>query len=716
MMRVDGYNLSFEIPKNGKAYQELEIPYELSGTGEGKIALIATALEKNIQENYYDSYVPGDMSAEIIYHGSVRKKIPETHEIGIFRKKGFISTEFEQHKISVKNTGDTIWKAQGLGAVSTKIQIFNDKDELIEVGVEFMQMLDKDFYPNESKDFYFMQSPLAEGIYKFRFCMFCTTDEGSWIFDPGVDFSYLEVPLEITCNEEKLSLNNPEFDKTSEKLVKNDIRRFPTIVTDFKEFLYTSIVFDKIEQTEKGVLKLLLPPWNSTVALKLITESGILTHRTSVEVDIKNLHISKESLQKTWSIKEDNDLKPVLATIYYPYRAARFAINPEKKIEEDMLDMKKNGVNVIWLQLLPHFIKYDNFPTLTALKVAREIGMKVIPSLYFWNQGVQLTEQTGIPLENGGDGFAAQFVDPLDNNLSVAFLKWFDLLIEEWGDVFYINQNGKSPILLGDEVALGVWTRRGAGFSLRDMEAFKKWALEKYLELDVINKMWGTSYTDVSEINPDLNYTAPKDYPAHWEIGSVALRDIDTFRSEILTKQFAQISRTIKAKYPNVLTGDHLFPVYGLEKAGLENYYSLKETNWVAETTATLEEHILNKEFSDLDFICNTYTSGDVDWGIVTKNAVDREIIPIVLPEFNSTKFVKDKGTHDYWKDLGGWYELQGVEGRDMRVLYPILPNIIDTYINGGVGGFYCWNDHPLFCIVTETQRKELNVLKNLLN
>jgi hypothetical protein len=95
----------------------------------------------------------------------------------------------------------------------------------------------------------------------------------------------------------------------------------------------------------------------------------------------------------------------------------------------------------------------------------------------------------------------------------------------------------------------------------------------KYGDLAGINTAWGTSYAAVGDIDPQLSMIEIKNYPAGWEEGSPALADLDAFRSTLLVGQFADASEAIKDEYPDVITGVHVFPVFGYEGQSGDQYF-----------------------------------------------------------------------------------------------------------------------------------------------
>ncbi len=500
-----------------------------------------------------------------------------------------------------------------------------------------------------------------------------------------------------------------------ESMHNEPVATYPEVLTDMRQFMQHVQVLNA-PGTVSGELQVQLPPWDAPITLKLVTDEGIAVAQVQVKVTTNHLKIDLSKSNATWKARDGVGLSPVMSTWYYPYRAARFGENPEQAIENDLRQMKAAGIQAVWIQLFPHFIAYDNLATLTAMRKAKEIGIKVIPSLYFWNGRSLLQDQTGIPLQSAGSGEASSMIDPLDLNFGTALSDWYDRVYADWGDVFYRTTDGKVPVVLSEETGLGVWTRRLGGFTTQDIEAFRQWLIVKYGSLQAVNDKWGTTYADLDEINPQFNMTAQIDYPDKWKEGTNALLDLDLFRTEISVKQTADASMKIKAKHPEVITGIHVFPVYGMENSGLENRDSPSVRNIIAERTAAMAEYVLDPKISHLDFITQTNTPGETDWGKVSKATSAKGMTAVLYPEFNSTKYVTGKGLGPIFSGSwsAGYMEMAGVVAREYRQLYPVVPGLIGMVENGGIAGIYSWNDHPLFSTMGEVQLKELAFYRSL--
>ena len=858
-LTVGDVTMHFSTPVKGKAYDDLVVPFRIEGPLEGEVAVTANAFERPSEAPYYDSYVPGVLTADVEYIGSStteRLGAPTDHEPVL---TSVLEDGFQRHYIQITNSGDTVWKAQGLGGVIVRMQILSADGAVVDEGVENTISLDEDLYPGDVRDFSILQYPLPAGDYEFRFLLAVHTDDAVNVWDPGQSFSWLDVPLSIgeqargvtklgvdasfrvgaedgihphpdapsieteiggrmarvsagesfvtymtfgiddeilydvsdpyyveveyfdqgtdsffveydgqpspwtpTAAVERTdtgtwktalfladrprftnSASGSDFRITSlqepvhvsrievgryeieeappvwvggEELQHQEIRRFPDVLEDFQEFMMHAQVFDPSTASDEldGTLEVQLPPWSTTLTVKLVTEDGIAVYQVPVEVSTKQLRLKTRTASDEWTVQGENGPEPVVSTWYYPYRTARFSEDPEQQIEQDLLDMRAAGINVVWIQLFPHFIAYDNVPTLIALEKARELGLQIIPSLFFHNQRTTLADQVGIPLDPAGPGYAESFVDPMEEGFAPALLEWYERMDEQWGDTFYQTASGRTPVTLGEEVALGIWTRRVGGFTESNIEAFRTWLQDKYGSLESVNAAWGTSYPTFEDIDPQLNFVPPKDYPAEWREDSAALMDLDTFRSFLLFGQFADASTAIKQAHPEVLTGVHIFPAFGMEGTDAENYYGIKPYNWVGARTAALEEHVLDQTFSTLDFVTFIAGGGETDWGGVAENITDSGMVPALYPAFNSERFVTGQGMNETWVGSGGWYELQGVEARDMRALQAVVPNMIDLVENGGIAGLYAWNDHPLYARMTDVQIREVQLFQEL--
>jgi hypothetical protein len=381
---------------------------------------------------------------------------------------------------------------------------------------------------------------------------------------------------------------------------------------------------------------------------------------------------------------------------------------------------------------------YDNQPTLTQLRLCRELKLKVIPSIYFRSLRKQLAEQTGVSLSAAGFGLPARsrsiapldsksfipgttnfasaeagqaegIIDALDDKVSEAILKWFDNLYQPWHDIYYRIRTGYTAVNLCDEQSYGVWTERFAGGSDLDILGFQQWLQKKYQTIEMLNQIWNTQFISFIEIKPFVSLSPPF---TEW---SAALREWDAYRSLILTQEWGKVATALRKKYPKVICGTMPFTSYGIEGQPGKNYYSIYPFNWVGMRTGALAEHLFNKKLSDLDFIGYVYLGQDMDAKKITRYALDRNVTPLMLFEFNGTQFLKGLPNHPHWEQAGGWWGLPGIHARDYRARIALYPRWKAAIEAGGVAGFNSWNDYPSFSRITKVQEQELELLQKFL-
>lgn len=848
---VGEYTAEFRIPERDDAYEQLEIEYVVRAPrGHAPVTVSANAFEAG-DETFFDSLAPGTMTASIEYLGG-QSGAGEIGPFGPVVLTSRFDNTFRRHHIRVTNTGDTIWKALGLGMVSARLVVLDSNGTTIDVGTETMQVLAQNVAPSGELDLSVVYAPMSPGGYTLRFTLNLHNDTSLNHFDPGMVFASLDVPVTVVPGELSLqSMSLPDklqtgqsmpvsltyknlstqtwtlaaldrlgseganafpwsdlnggysngldaqrvfldpadaiapgqevtFDFTitapstpgshvfAAAIVRDGVAwypntsarktievtaepqptdppapseptpidsdpewpgntsvggdappRVPQVLDRYEEFLAAYQVLEN-ERVYRGVLAVQVPAWDTQVTAKLSTPDGVVTVKRTVSVSTSRLRRDVQRAKQRVLRSAAADYGPASGDVpllawYYPYRAVRFAGDPDQQIRDDLRTMKELGYSAVWLQLFPQFVPAETTPTIRCLELAREVGIKVIPSLYFTNQGPALTARTGIELTRGGDGAAAGYVDPLDLRLGDAMAEWYRQLEESWGDLFYRTSSGSVPVGIGEEASTGVWTRRLAGYSPEDNAAFREWLIERHGRLDAVNQAWGASYAAIEEIDPQLSNVEPQDYPAGWEEGSVALSDHDAFRSLLLARQLGAVSGAIKQLRPEAKVGVVYFANFGLEGTSDSNYYGLSDGNWLAARCGQIEQYCADAETTGLDWIAPLYSSGDTDWEELAARTAQHGIVPIMYPEFNGMNFIQGKGTSALWDFSWGWYELDGVEARDLRQLSAVIPAMLQSMSGGGLPGAYSWNDHPLFTRMTEVQQREISLMASLL-
>lgn len=708
MLQVGSTQLEVRVPKSGDAYAYLQIPYQVSGEEGERINVSANAFEEAREGAYYDSFLPGNLQLDLEYLGNA-PLASEDHAVSGERQpgSGFLAGQLSRHYVRVTNSGDTIIKAGGVGAINMRCVISNFNGTYRDETMESLQLLAEDLYPGESVELSLMVNPLPVGSYHFEFILGWKNDDEFFSHVSGNPIFTFKVGLK--AKEERGGEDEPP------NIVKlgQPLRKFPIIATDMKEFMHSARNIELIDGEAEGILELQIPPWDHEVSVKLVTSKGIDVVRVPVRASLDQLQVDRAKLNPEWVVAGADGDEPVITTWYYPGRATKFSNLPlEEQIEQDLREMKEAGINAVWMQLFPQWKLVYEPAVFKALEIARELDLKVIPSIYFHNQSEMLAAMYGVPIESAGAGGMA---DPLDLTFGTLLTNWLADLEADWGDTFYRTKSGGMPVVLAEEFSLGYPHYRVAGFSPGNLEAFRSWLVEQYGDLAAINSAWGTAYAELAEINPQLSMKPIAHYPEQWREGSAALHDFDRFRSDILTRQLLDTSQKIKARFPEALTGIHYFPVYNLEGSPGNHMYGFLDYNWNAARTAALEEYVFDRSRTGIDFVAYTNNPGEVDWSLPAAHAVEHGYTPIAYPEMTGARLVPGKGLHPGWVDYGGWHAQQGVEVRDFNSLYPILVPMLATVNEGGVAGFYSWNDHPLLDRATVIQKREIRVMADLL-
>jgi len=681
--------LQFYMDGEGQAYGSYKVRYKVSGVEDVAIVqAYAYPREYRLHGNLYDSAFPGELGLQMEYMGAFsRREAADAKKPPPLIKAKRLPPGDWGLKIRVKNIGDTILRAQGYGYVSLMTTIAKEGESPnMRAAVERWQMLEDDFLPGQVREFVCIAEPLRNpGVYNISFDFGISRDE---IWSRGQIFATLKLTLEVG---EGTAQDEPD--------VTVGVRELPLIAPlapdKLEEFLSSYRIHS---EDAEGELCVELPPWDVKLAVRLITPYGVGMKIVPIEVNRKGLSI--KPAQRRWMGKEG---RYILSTWYYPYRTERFTDTIKKRIRQDLDEMKKCGINALWLQFFPIFA-YGPYTQYT-VEYARQIDMPIIPSFYFWDQRSQLERFTGWKfMPAAPSGLGATYVDALDKKFPEALAMWFDKVYEDYEDAFLRLPDGSVPVCIMEEQGYGIWNTRTGGASEADVAAFRDWLRKKYGSIEEVNRKWGTAYSDFEEITPTLSCQPPFN---EW---SKALEDWDDFRSLLVNKAIGDAVRIIRERHPEVIVGTLPFSIYGIEGMPGEHYYSIMPFNWLARRTAMVERFVLDKNIFGPDFLAYVYIQDKMPVDVLTRHLVEKGTDMLGYIYFNCFRMVQDE------KAPSGYRGFPQIKARDVPVLASLYPRLKAIYENGGVGGIYCWNDHPLFERVTYVQKRELALIRKLLD
>lgn len=549
----------------------------------------------------------------------------------------------------IRNIGKSVWPAKGYGHVEFVIRSSGGTSDKFK--------LQKDLRPGESQSIGSVVKFGSVAIKAIR------TKPGDELETINVDVivhkdtfcevvAEIEVPILRGETRMELLVGQPRIVKMQPNTIKRISRQSIGWATNIKHLADDFLIIQVPVEHSKLILG---AGWTDDMNTRVI----------DMEVDKDLWSANTESVALDWVVEREDGVEPVLSLYHLPIRDWHLMYDVDA-LTEDFRQIRAAGFNTIYVQVFPQWNK-DRLPIVhNSLVAARNSGLYVIPAIYFRNQGGWLeTLFPGYKLRTVGNE-----VDALDSSLASIIADWFDIVMEDYGDVMYRTASGKIPVVVHDEYSYSGSPRmRTMGGSDEDVAAFRLWLADKYHTIIVLNEAWDVTYTSFLDVDPSVCVgKTPRDYPAPYKEWEQGILDWDQFRSEIFTRQLGQINQELKNRWTNVITG--IMPFGG------DNYSIVEmrgEVDEVAQRTAALGEHLRDRELSKLDFIVFIRTPVDL---------LDDELVG----------FVK------YWADSGIIPILYGRVGGgyDAGSVSSLLPFYRLVYENGGVPGYFSWNDYAL--------------------
>jgi len=467
-------------------------------------------------------------------------------------------------------------------------------------------------------------------------------------------------------------------------------------------------------QSSWKVIEAPQPPKQTSLYVKLLDSRQMAVNKETLNVTLgSNMTTTKGATVNDWTIGG----KRVLMTWYYPYREADVEPDWQAKVTADLQNIAATGYNVVLLQLFPQFV-YPGSAIDYALTECRRLGIKVLPSIYYINQAPWLSTNTGIPIRTSGI-----FADASDPQFSVAMADWFDQLHTSYGDVFYTNANGQTPIMYGEEHGYGIpqgtpYASRMAPSTIESMRQFRDWLADKYGTVSAMNAAWefGSSYpafgTDDTFPNAMLNdivtnviSKSPKDYPAKWAEGGTALADFDAFRSYSIKVRWLDTRSKILAAHPSILFGAYTFGIFGKEDHLGSTY------NYTSYRSGVLADDL--EQYTD--FVSAAYyTPKQIESATAFWHGKNIDLIPFV-PEYGEVSEIF--GSSPQRLSDGAYSDIPGLSGIVYTNRYPIYPALKQAVKSGAIPAVYAWNDYPLWVSNTADVRQDIELfVTNVIN
>jgi hypothetical protein len=302
-----------------------------------------------------------------------------------------------------------------------------------------------------------------------------------------------------------------------------------------------------------------------------------------------------------------------------------------------------------------------------------------------------------------------------------------------WGELWYKAANG--DVLIDVEDSWG-WLRDDINIRYNlgplAVRGFRRWAREKYENIEAVNAAWGSDYRRFNEIDPQTGhndggtvegvrlthvkpeYTNP-DNPFHdW---SSAVEDWDRYRTELRCDVYDAIQRYVRKDIPNAYinlrTEGAVIPVEIPEDEGMDNSH-FRHVHHVQRRNAlvadVLDERKTFKYHSDYTTI--PYTESE--WRALLRKLSEQGMVGNYLPQFCTARDMLVN--YHYGRDFTIHYDLpEPKKAVMMHVLQAAFPVWRIMYEEGHIIGVL-WEDYNCDGFVTETQIREMRLLRERLN
>lgn len=777
-VRMDGYTLTITAPKKVRGYDVVPVPYQLTWTGEAQfpMAVEATAFEEEARRkgrDLFDLALPGKLDLAVEYLGSItaHMKPGARHNLkpdlsdkpGVYPafdrrpmvRSGVVeSGDIVWFRFRVKNTGNTILKAEGFGGWGLYPELCTrDAHGGLKVYSHHYNLYIRDrksLYPGETRDFWVNFTSagttdsyrLPPGDYSIRFrayyrCYKGWNDwinmwDGAWMYIAEMPITLAAQPRSAPVAPLKVTFTDGG---TDDKLTRY-IHTFEEFMTGFDCWQSAPAGTHSIS----GTLHVQVAPWTSEIVVKLIGTSPVRCRTVAIPVTTDNASLSLQpKLHPGNCLVTKGKREPVIYSQLMSDMRANIQVSPwpEKDIVQDIRRMRECGINVCATTAMPWL--YDDFRNPRenhagdamkySLDVARREGMKLEAwgSYPFDRSSVAglykaLTGNTVVMDEHPSDYYRA--VSHSDPNIARANAAIWLYQFHRWGDAYAQFESG--CISFGTEDTRG-WMREDVDVRMPigdlSRKAFREWLAAKYQTIDALNTSWGTTYVGFEDIDPEASGKVNL-FAHRWEYRDAAktfhdwnrpMADYDEFRTWLRIKNYRESLELIRQEVPQaamllrteganaILDGlDPLDPEPHMRHA----YYSQRRVGAIGGMIGEAQTFAYHSDYTTLP-----YTPAEIRR--LTRLGVEQGIIPAWLPQFDNMRDIALN------PQLGIDYQVnynadKPVKGTMMHVLTPLFPWFKATIEEGGIPGI-TWEDLQCDGFVTETQEREMLFFKQRL-
>ena len=775
---MDGYKLTAAVPEKAGGYDVVAVPYRLTWTGAAKfpLAVEAAASEDETRRkgrDLFDLALPGKLDLAVEYLGSItaHMKPGARHNLApdmsdkpgvypAFERRPMVcsgvveSGDIVWFRFRVKNTGNTILKAEGFGGWGLYPELCTrDAKGALKLYSHHYNLYIRDrkaLYPGESHDFWVnftsaetMDSyriPPGEYSISFRAYYRCYKGWFDWVNMWEGAWMYLaQMPITLATEPRPAPVAPLQVTMTDG----GDPDKLTRYIHTFEEFMTAFDCWQSApagEHSVSGTLHVQVAPWTKEIVVKLIGTGPVRcrTQAFPVNVDSSGLHL-KPKLTPGNCMIENGKREPVVYSQLMSDMRANIQVSPwpEDYIVTDIRRMRECGVNVCATTAMPWL--YTDFwnphenHTGDAMKysldVARKEGMKLEAwgSYPFDRSTVAdiykaLTGNTVRLDVYNSDGYPA--VSHADPNIAIANAAIWLYQFRRWGDAYAQFESGSIPF--GTEDTRG-WMREDVDirFPIGELskKAFRDWLAVKYAKIEALNAAWATMYAGFDAIDPETS-GAVNMFGHRWEYRNGTMpfhdwnrpmADYDEFRTDMRIKNYSESLALIRREVPQAAmllrTEGANAIVDGLDPADpnphmRHAYYSQRRVAAIGGMIGDSRAFAYHSDYTTLP-----YTPTEIRR--LTRMGVAQGIIPAWLPQFDNMRDIAVNSR--YGIDFQVNYNVDSpVKGAMMHVLTPVFPWFQAVIEEGGIPGV-TWEDLQCDGFVTETQEREMLFFKEKL-
>lgn len=661
-------------------------------------------------------------------------------------------------KFRYTNTGDTILDPEGMGGSLFYPQLLRraeDGEFRVVGGLYNLYGRDTAYlYPGESHEIWFnfyTQTPnetpqnvgLVPGEYVLRIRLMARDykqfDEMINLWD-GRETVVWEQPISVEDTPREAPVPAARQTLTST----GDPDRITRFLHTFEEFMTAFDCHQSMPQAQgqpiDGTLHVQVAPWTRHIVLKLIATHplNISTIAVPVRVNAKGLAVAFDPDPPACVIKDGLRTPIIMSQTMADMRAnIQLGPFPECHIRRRLREMKDCGINVLATTSMPWLYSDMHRPAANhqgdawkyLLDCAREEGVGIegwgaypfdrgtIAGIAKWISG-RTFEMTPAPPSYPGNDLYISHTDPQLPEAN-ALAMWYQF--KRWGDLYDQFANGDVPISVEDTrgwLRDDVNTRFAMGKAT--VEAFRDWLRAKYENIDRVNEAWGTDYASFEAIDPQAGVVENR-HGHRWEYTnrqavfhdwSVAVADLDIFRTELRAKNYLDTLRHIRKHIPQAVialrTEGANVIVAGLDPTDPNPhyrhiYYSQRRCAIIAEVLQRTGAIALHSDYTTMP-----YTPAELRF--LVRAAVKQGVVPAWLPQFDHMRDIAINAKY------GNPYEVhynlpEPRKGCMMHRLVAVYPWFQAVYEEGGIPGVL-WEDYQCDGFVTETQKRELRLFR----